>query len=59
MVQSRVYQKKIGEATEERTAYEVSVSKIEVQGQQKPERAESAAEHMDWNGDPPEAEKQE
>lgn len=58
-IQSRVYQKKIGEATEERTAYEVSVSKIEVQGQQKPERAESAAEHMDWNGDPPEAEKQE
>ena len=30
-IQSRVYQKKIGEQTEEKTAYEVSVSKIEAQ----------------------------
>ncbi len=34
-VQSRVYQKRIGEAIEERVAYEVSVSKIEL-----PDRAE-------------------
>lgn len=34
-VQSRVYQKRMGEVTEERVAYEVSVSKIEL-----PERAE-------------------
>ena len=29
-VQSRVYQKRIGDMVEDRTAYEVSVSKIEV-----------------------------
>ena len=38
-VQSRVYQKRIGEEVEERVAYEVSVSKIEL-----PDRAEIADE---------------
>lgn len=33
-VQSRFYQKKVDEVVEERVAYEVSVSKIEVQGNQ-------------------------
>ena len=37
-VQSRTYQKRIGEEVEERVAYEVSVSKIELseQGMQEP-----------------------
>ena len=38
-VQSRVYQKRVGEEVEERVAYEVSVSKIEL-----PDRAEIAEE---------------
>ncbi len=38
-VQSRVYQKRVGEEVEERIAYEVSVSKIEL-----PDRAEIAEE---------------
>lgn len=46
-VQSRIYQKRVGEETEERIAYEVSVSKIEL-----PDRVEAAAEGQEaaWEG---------
>ena len=44
-IQSRVYRKKIGEDVEERTAYEVSVSKIEkVENIESADTAEAAAE---------------
>ena len=42
-VQSRTYQKRIGDAVEERVAYEVSVSKIELPGHGKEETEETAA----------------
>ena len=41
-VQSRIYQKRLGEVVEDRTAYEVSVSKIEV-----PEREARETEQID------------
>ena len=45
-VQSRVYQKRMGEEVEERVAYEVSVSKIEL-----PEKVETAGEQAEtWEG---------
>ncbi|MBR6542738.1 MAG: single-stranded DNA-binding protein [Anaerotignum sp.] len=45
-VQSRVYQKRMGEEVEERVAYEVSVSKIEL-----PEKVETAEEQAEtWEG---------
>jgi hypothetical protein len=41
-VQSRIYQKRIGDETEERVAYEVSVSKIEFPERTVLEGAETA-----------------
>ena len=42
-VQSRIYQKRVGEEVEERVAYEVSVSKIELPGHGELEEAEQEA----------------
>lgn len=42
-VQSRTYQKRIGEETEERVAYEVSVSKIEIPNREEPAESEQEA----------------
>lgn len=60
-MQSRAYQKKIGDLIEERIAYEVSVSKIEVPEQQKTGVQQPQDAQMDENADGnlPEAEKQE
>ena len=46
-VQSRIYQKRVGEEVEERVAYEVSVSKIEL-----PDRMEGAETEQEaaWEG---------
>lgn len=42
-VQSRMYQKRVGETVEERVAYEVSVSKIELPGREEQAEAEQEA----------------
>jgi single-stranded DNA-binding protein len=42
-VQSRIYQKRVGEEVEERVAYEVSVSKIELPGHGEQVEAEQEA----------------
>lgn len=42
-VQSRTYQKRIGEEMEERVAYEVSVSKIEIPNREEPAESEQEA----------------
>lgn len=42
-VQSRTYQKRVGEEMEERVAYEVSVSKIEIPNREEPAESEQEA----------------